>query len=170
MVTPVPTPPPCFMFYETLGGRLYKGRRALEVVSEEEVEEYELTMLDVCAKLLGAPYGDIVSVYTDFGPDGPVSDAARRGLQTATRCFITCCLVSGFGFWVEAYCVFRLWGGGGGVQWRPGKRGSAIDCYYFTLLLGLRGRLVRLRGGPLRFSSDFLLFVIVTCSRVFVVY
>lgn len=101
------------MFYQTLGGWLYQGRRALEVVNEENVEEYELTMLHVCAKLLGVPSGDVILVYTDFGPDGPVSGAARRGLQTATRCFIN--FWSRFWVWIlgrGVLCVSAVGGGG----------------------------------------------------------
>ncbi|CAN0158420.1 unnamed protein product, partial [Scytosiphon promiscuus] len=61
-------------------------RRALSAVYAEDAEEYDEEMVDVCASLVGVPREDIISVSTDFGPDGPAEDAGgrRRGLMTSS--------------------------------------------------------------------------------------
>lgn len=56
-------------------------------VYEEDAEEYDIAMIDVCAALLGVEKEDIISVSTDFGPDGPLPGAGRRGLQTSRFAF-----------------------------------------------------------------------------------
>lgn len=55
----------------------------MAIVYEEDVEEYDLAMVDVCAAVVGVEKERVVSVWTDFGPEGPtIKDSARRGLHT----------------------------------------------------------------------------------------
>lgn len=53
-------------------------RRALSVVYAEDAEEYDEEMVAVCASLAGVSRDNVISVSTDFGPDGPLEDAGRR--------------------------------------------------------------------------------------------
>ena len=50
---------------------------------EEETEEYDVAMLDVCAAVLGVDKEDIKSVSTDFGPDGALSSTVQGTLGTS---------------------------------------------------------------------------------------
>eukprot|EP00904_Undaria_pinnatifida_P004672 jgi/Undpi1/14205/HiC_scaffold_9.g03854.m1 len=59
-------------------------RRALAIVYEEETEEYDVAMLDVCAAVLGVDKEDIKSVSTDFGPDGALSSTVQGTLGTSS--------------------------------------------------------------------------------------
>lgn len=69
--------------FATYSTRISAARRSLAIVYEEDVEEYDLAMVDVCAAVVGVEKERVVSVWTDFGPEGPtINDSARRGLQT----------------------------------------------------------------------------------------
>ncbi len=42
-------------------------------------------MVSVCASVLGVEKEKVISVSTDFGPEGPAEDAARRRLEATSR-------------------------------------------------------------------------------------
>ena len=55
------------------------------MVYQEDAEEYDMAMVHVCAAAVGVEEERIISVFTDFGAEGPMADAARRVLQISTR-------------------------------------------------------------------------------------
>eukprot|EP00752_Nemacystus_decipiens_P006071 g5479.t1 len=59
-------------------------RRGLAAVTEGDADEYDDTMAGVCAAMVGLGKESVIAVSTDFGPDGPAEDSARRGLMTSS--------------------------------------------------------------------------------------
>lgn len=49
---------------------------------EEDVAAYNEGMRGICSTVMGVRRDDVISVTTDFGPDGAKPDAARRRLQS----------------------------------------------------------------------------------------
>lgn len=93
-------------------------RRALSVVYAEDADEYDDAMAGVCASMLGVGKESVIAVSTDFGPNGPAEDAARRGLMTSLR-----------------------WACGGG-GWRAGGWRGRSKCLYWCVGLFYRVAMV----------------------------
>lgn len=68
--------------------QLLSERRALAGVYSEDADEYNDAMIGVCSSMLGVDRGSVISVSTDFGPQGTTDDAARRVLETTPRWFV----------------------------------------------------------------------------------
>jgi len=79
-------------------------------------------MVGVCASMMGVEKDKVVSVSTDFGPEGPAEDAARRRLETTSR-WVACLpplpvlpytLVA-----LKIFACFFYVAGGGRESWFP---------------------------------------------------
>lgn len=112
---------PCPVFFRGFA-RVHTERRALAAVSEEDADEYDDAMAGVCAAMLGVGKESVIAVSTDFGPDGPAGDAARRGLMTSSMRWGWGCRRGREVFVVGARARFFFFFSvrGGLVRWLPG--------------------------------------------------
>lgn len=61
-------------------------RRSLATIYDVDAEAYDKMMISVCAVGLGVREEDVVYVWTDFGPEGPMQGSGgRRRLQKSAQ-------------------------------------------------------------------------------------